>query len=260
MRKLGASSYSSTPSPLDFEKVEVPRREDCPACSLRKFEFLEKRIKIERLCDGSIQVTPPVRMNIDFDHLEERLKKLGIEPLKTSQFIQFEDDYLEILIFQGGRMVIRGALKTRTRPRTCSPATWVVDVIIVRYGEIALKGGKRREFERKLRNNILATLKRKGIEGGKARIVRGRILVDAPDEAAEIIAKVPPGVVSVSPARVMEYREVPAYLGEALKGLNPKSFKVETRRLDKTFLKTSMEVNREIGGLHRRELRVEGRS
>ncbi|WP_048147774.1 tRNA uracil 4-sulfurtransferase ThiI [Palaeococcus ferrophilus] len=118
-------------------------------------------------------------------------------------------------------------------------------MIIVRYGEIALKGGKRREFERKLRDNILATLKRKGIEG-KARIVRGRILVDAPDEAAEIIAKVP-GVVSVSPARVMEYGEVPEYLKEALKGLNPKSFKVETQRLDKTFLKTSMEVNREVG-------------
>lgn len=93
---------------LDFEKVEVPRKEDCPACSLRKFEFLEKKIKIERLCDGSIQVTPPVRMNVNFDELGERLRKLGIEALKTSQFIQFEDDYLEIMIFQGGRMVIRG--------------------------------------------------------------------------------------------------------------------------------------------------------
>ena len=93
---------------LDFERIEVLKREDCPACSLRKFEFLEKRMKIERLCDGSIQVTPPARMSINFDNLEEKLEKLGIEPLKTSQFIQFEDDYLEILIFQGGRMVVRG--------------------------------------------------------------------------------------------------------------------------------------------------------
>lgn len=118
-------------------------------------------------------------------------------------------------------------------------------MIIVRYGEIAIKGGKRREFERKLAENIEKALRRKGIEG-RARIIRGRILVDAPDEAAEVIAKVP-GVVSVSPARVMEYEEVPGYLREALKGLNPRSFKVETQRLDKTFLKTSMEVNREIG-------------
>jgi len=118
-------------------------------------------------------------------------------------------------------------------------------VIIVRYGEVGIKGGKRREFERKLRDNILAALRRKGIEG-RAKIIRGRILVDAPDDAAGIIAKVP-GVVSVSPAREMDYEEIPAYLKEVLKGLNPESFKVETQRLDKTFLKTSMEVNREIG-------------
>jgi thiamine biosynthesis protein ThiI len=121
----------------------------------------------------------------------------------------------------------------------------VVEVIIVRYGEVGIKGGKRREFERKLRDNILAALKRKEIEG-RARIIRGRILVDAPDETAQIIAKVP-GVVSVSPAREMDYKDIPAYLKDALKGLSPKSFKVETQRLDKTFLKTSMEINREIG-------------
>ncbi|WP_457754245.1 tRNA uracil 4-sulfurtransferase ThiI [Thermococcus sp.] len=118
-------------------------------------------------------------------------------------------------------------------------------MILVRYGEIAVKRGRRREFERKLMENILAALRRKGIEA-KAELIRGRILVDAPDEAAKIIAKVP-GVVSVSPAREMSYEEVPNYLREALKGLNPKSFKVETQRLDKTFLKTSVEVNREIG-------------
>ncbi len=118
-------------------------------------------------------------------------------------------------------------------------------MIIVRYGEIGIKGGKRREFERKLRDNILAALRRKGIEG-KARIVRGRILVEAPDEAAEIIAKVS-GVVSVSPAREMSYEEVPFYLKEVLKGHSPESFKVETKRLDKTFLRASVEVNREIG-------------
>jgi len=118
-------------------------------------------------------------------------------------------------------------------------------VLIVRYGEVGIKGGKRREFEMKLGDNILAALRRRGVDG-KARIIRGRILVDAPDETAQIIAKVP-GVVSVSPAKEMEYEEVPAYLKDALKGLSPKSFKVETQRLDKTFLKTSVEINREIG-------------
>ncbi|CAD5244434.1 ThiF family adenylyltransferase [Thermococcus camini] len=94
---------------MDFEKVRIPRREDCPACVRRELTFLEKRIKIERMCDGSIQVTPPMPMSINLDEFAERLEKLGIEYLKTSQFIQFEDDYAEILVFKTGRMVIRGA-------------------------------------------------------------------------------------------------------------------------------------------------------
>ncbi|WP_048058204.1 HesA/MoeB/ThiF family protein [Pyrococcus yayanosii] len=93
---------------LEFEKIEMPRKEDCPACVRKELIFLKKQIRIERLCDGSIQITPPERMDIDFDELAKRLKALGIEYIKTSQFIQFEDDYAEILIFQGGRMVVRG--------------------------------------------------------------------------------------------------------------------------------------------------------
>ncbi|AAL81412.1 tRNA 4-thiouridine(8) synthase ThiI [Pyrococcus furiosus DSM 3638] len=118
-------------------------------------------------------------------------------------------------------------------------------MIIVRYGEIAIKRGKRKEFEKKLADNIEKILKRKGIPG-KTKISRGRILVDAPNEATNIIAKTP-GVVSVSPAEVMEYEEIPNYLKKTLMGFNPKSFKVETQRLDKTFLKTSLEINKEIG-------------
>jgi thiamine biosynthesis protein ThiI len=118
-------------------------------------------------------------------------------------------------------------------------------MIIVRYGEVAVKRGKRREFERKLLENILAALKKKGIDA-KGKIIPGRILIDAPDESARIIAKVP-GVVSVSPAKEMNYEDVPTYLKEVLKGLNPKSFKIDTHRLDKTFLLTSMDVNKEIG-------------
>ncbi|HHH99881.1 MAG TPA: HesA/MoeB/ThiF family protein [Thermococcus litoralis] len=98
---------------LDFERVEVPRREDCPACVRREFTFLEKRIKIERLCDGSIQITPPEKMDVNFEELGRQLEKLGIEYLKTSQFIQFEDEDYEILIFKSGRMVVRGAEEER---------------------------------------------------------------------------------------------------------------------------------------------------
>ncbi len=94
---------------MDFERIKIPRREDCPACVRKELTFLEKRIKVERMCDGSIQVTPPGRMSINLDEFAERLEKLGIEYLKTSRFIQFEDDYAEILVFKTGRMIIRGA-------------------------------------------------------------------------------------------------------------------------------------------------------
>jgi adenylyltransferase/sulfurtransferase len=94
---------------MEFEKVEIPRREDCEACVKHNFTFLEKQMKIERMCDGSIQITPPEKIKVDFKELAERLKNSGIESLVTSQFIQFEDDYAEILIFKNGRMIVRGA-------------------------------------------------------------------------------------------------------------------------------------------------------
>lgn len=94
---------------MEFEKVGIPRRGDCEACVKHNFTFLEKQMKIERMCDGSIQITPPEKIRIDFKELAERLKNSGIDSLVTSQFIQFEDDYVEILIFKNGRMIIRGA-------------------------------------------------------------------------------------------------------------------------------------------------------
>ncbi|AIF70161.1 molybdopterin biosynthesis protein MoeB [Palaeococcus pacificus DY20341] len=94
---------------FDFEKIDIPRRDDCDACVRYNFVFLEKQMKIERMCDGSIQITPPEKMNISLDELAKRLDSLGKEYIKTSQFIQFEDDYAEILIFKSGRMIVRGA-------------------------------------------------------------------------------------------------------------------------------------------------------
>lgn len=94
---------------MEFEKVGIPRRGNCEACVKHNFTFLEKQMKIERMCDGSIQITPPEKIRVDFKELAERLKNSGIESLITSQFIQFEDDYVEILIFKNGRMIVRGA-------------------------------------------------------------------------------------------------------------------------------------------------------
>ena len=52
-------------------------------------------------------------MDVNFEELGRQLEKLGIEYLKTSQFIQLEDEDYEILIFKSGRMVARGAEEER---------------------------------------------------------------------------------------------------------------------------------------------------
>jgi len=94
---------------MEFEKIEIPRRDDCEACVRHEFKFLERGMKIETMCDGSIQITPPEKMDVNFEELSERFENLGIEYIRTSQFLQFEDGEYEILIFRSGRMIVRGA-------------------------------------------------------------------------------------------------------------------------------------------------------
>ncbi len=118
-------------------------------------------------------------------------------------------------------------------------------MIIVRYGELGLKGKNRRFFEELLAKNIEKKLKRYGYSS-RTRIVRGRILVYASDEAVELVSKCP-GVVSASVAKEREYEELKELLPQMLKNYRPKSFKIETHRVDKSFPKTSVEINEEIG-------------
>jgi len=119
------------------------------------------------------------------------------------------------------------------------------NLIIVRYGEIALKGKNRKTFENKLIENIKRALERKGVVA-KVRSTQGRLIVDAPHEFAEIVRRVP-GVVSVSPAWKMAYEEIPEFLSTHLRNMNPASFKIDARRINKAFHKTSQQINEEIG-------------
>ena len=72
-------------------------------------------------------------------------------------------------------------------------------LILVRYGEVALKGGNRGQFIKRLRHNIRDCLKKHGLDG-EVRSTRGRIMVetDDVDAAVEGIRKVF-GLVSLSP-------------------------------------------------------------
>ena len=77
----------------------------------------------------------------------------------------------------------------------------MTDIIIVRYGELALKStGVRNWYERKLVQNIAAMLKLRGAKYSEIKREWGRIFVHTTDpDAARIVADVF-GVVSTSPA------------------------------------------------------------
>ena len=121
-------------------------------------------------------------------------------------------------------------------------------VIIIRYGEIWLKGKNRGFFERALEDNI-----RRAISGFTCEFVKqnGRYLVQNfyEDETDAIIAKLQKvfGIHSISVA--LETASDMDSLFEAAKLLVRPSgtFKVESHRGDKKYPLTSVEISRELG-------------
>ncbi len=122
------------------------------------------------------------------------------------------------------------------------------EVLLVRYGEVHLKGLNRPYFLRRLVENIKFAVRPLG---GRAWLSDGRIYVaDASDirTAAEKVARVF-GVYSVSLAWELE-KDFEAIAKAAVEVAKPLTgtFKVEARRSDKSFQPDSMAMARELGG------------
>ena len=128
-------------------------------------------------------------------------------------------------------------------------------LILVRYGEIYLKGQNRPFFERTLVDNIKKVLG--NYDNLKVFRSQGRIYIEEiPVERAvlDALSKVF-GIIGINPAwktekdldsiRTMLKVIVEDALGKT-SGENP-TFKVESRRADKTFPMGSMDLNREMG-------------
>ena len=128
------------------------------------------------------------------------------------------------------------------------------DIILLKVGEIILKGLNRRRFEQKLLGNIRWRLSRLGKY--RVYILQSTIYVEG-DEGADMdlafeeLQKVF-GVVAISRAAACE-KDKDAIAKLAIEYLRDdmrraRSFKVESRRSDKSFPMTSVELSQYVGG------------
>ncbi len=125
---------------------------------------------------------------------------------------------------------------------------------LLRYGEIALKGGNQRFFLEQLARNVRRAVEDLG--SPEVRTAFGRVLValDAdPEMVTDRLRKVF-GVVSLSPIRetapdLQAIGDTALEMATQAVGRRPETatFKVDTRRADKRFPVPSMETSRRIG-------------
>lgn len=130
------------------------------------------------------------------------------------------------------------------------------EIILLKDGEIVLKGLNRRSFEDVLKKNIKFALKGSGryeVTSAQSTIYVRPMSEDCDlDEAFERVKRVF-GIAALCKAAVCEEKTMesvlvtaPAYLEKQLKSV--KTFKVEAKRSDKQFPLKSPEICRELGG------------
>ena len=133
----------------------------------------------------------------------------------------------------------------------------MIPIILVRYGEIHLKGQNRPRFEKMLKDSMSAAVRKFGgsVKKGDGRFYIRHIEQGQIPAAMEALTKVF-GVHSVSPAYEMPkdlglicQKAVELVQSELSRlGRTQASFKVKGKRSDKTYPLTSMEVASQIGG------------
>ncbi|MBE6810146.1 MAG: tRNA 4-thiouridine(8) synthase ThiI [Ruminococcaceae bacterium] len=129
------------------------------------------------------------------------------------------------------------------------------EIILIKDGELALKGLNRRSFEDKM----VATIRRRLKGLGKVSVERAQSTIyikpiDDDFDFAEALDRMGRifGIAAFSRACVCEknmddiLEKAPAYLADTLR--NIKTFKVEAKRADKSFPLKSPEICREVGG------------
>ena len=130
------------------------------------------------------------------------------------------------------------------------------DIILLKLGEIVLKGLNRKSFEQKLMSNVRRRLE----PVGRFRVycLQSTVYVEAEEDGADMDAafealKKVFGVIKLSRAAACEKDKdaianlAIAYLREDMERV--RSFKVESKRSDKSFPMTSIQLSQYVGGL-----------
>ena len=129
------------------------------------------------------------------------------------------------------------------------------EMILCKLGEVVLKGLNRRSFEMKLMSNI----RRRTTRFGKFKIYskQSTIYVEPTEPTCNVDAAVAAckqifGIISVARALPCEkdkdaiLETAKTYLGDAMRAA--RSFKVESKRADKTFYLNSIQISQAVGG------------
>ena len=129
------------------------------------------------------------------------------------------------------------------------------EIFLMKLGEIVLKGANKRQFENKLRQNVRRRMKAYG--EFDVYLMQSTLYVQPMNEEADVEGAWEAchsifGVVSLCRCRPCEkdldaiFNAIEEYLGDDLDCA--KSFKVESKRSDKRFPMTSIQLSQAIGG------------
>ena len=129
------------------------------------------------------------------------------------------------------------------------------EIFLLKLGEIVLKGANKRQFESRLRQNVRRRMKAYG--NFDVYLMQSTLYVEPMDEECDVDGAWEDcrsifGIVSLCRCRPSEknldaiFQTIEEYLGEDLDCA--KSFKVESKRSDKAFPLTSIQISQEIGG------------
>ena len=123
-------------------------------------------------------------------------------------------------------------------------------IILIKYGELTTKGANRNLFINILYNNV-----KKALVNYNVRIIKNRVrmFIETEDNLDEIVNVLKNifGIHSIVVATRVNtnIEEIETNVLDIVKGIDFKTFKVETSRTDKKFPIKSMDFNRRIGGL-----------